>query len=732
MEYTTLVSDLPFNSISWLALTVLLLPFFSFLILLFTQKVWGKTSAGLATTILLINTIIAVIIFFLVWNDKPVHSRIEWFSLPTTQFTSRFTIGIFINRLSAIMLVVVNFVSFLVHLYSIEYMRGDQQYQRYFAFLGLFTFAMLGIVLMDNLLTIFIFWELVGVSSYALIGFWYQDPSTTLAGNKAFIVNRIGDLGFLLGMLILWSQFSTLDLQALKAFTGYSLISEDNLWISYMKFNGTPVTRSMDGFWVMVAGLGLFCGAVGKSAQFPLQIWLPDAMKGPTPVSALIHAATMVAAGVFFLARIFSLLDVTVLTIIAIVGAVTAFMGAIAAVGQHDIKKVLAYSTISQLGYMVMGVGVGAYNAAIFHLITHAMFKACLFLGAGAIIYAMHQLEKNIAYETHFDPQDMRYMGGLRKKMPVTFVCFLIAGMALSGLPLFSGFLSKDAILVGATVWAASFSQGNLSFHILIPALAFITALLTPFYMGRQILLVFFGNFRLATLSELAQKAYNKLSDPPLLMRIPLMILALLSISFFYSLNPLDGGEGWIMEGFKTPKFVVPITHELRNLLVEPLYDWHVITAFLSITLVLMGFLFALFLYNPKSRYTKNYLALEVSSQSILTRISYHNWYLDTIYRSTVVWFVLRLSSILAWIDQKLVDKIVNSTGVTMVIIAKLIGWVDRVVVDGMVNLTAYLAGSIGWLARFSRSGRIQRYFIWSFISLLVFIFWIMLSFSGE
>jgi len=310
-------------------------------------------------------------------------------------------LGVLIDNISVIMIVVVSLISMLVHFFSIAYMKGDKRYNRYFAYLGIFTFSMNGIVFTHNLLMMYIFWDLVGISSYLLIGFWYEKDSASNAAKKAFIANRVGDVGMFLGILLLFITYHTFTFDKIFAQISHGIIP----------FNS--------GFWLTVTGILIFCGAIGKSAQFPLHVWLPDAMEGPTPVSALIHAATMVAAGVYLIVRVFPLLSGGALEFIAIIGAISALIPATIALTQNDIKKVLAYSTISQLGYMVMGLGVGAYSFAFFHLITHAFFKALLFLGSGSVIYAMHH------------EQDIRKMGGLRKKMPITYYTFLLATLAI-------------------------------------------------------------------------------------------------------------------------------------------------------------------------------------------------------------------------------------------------------------------------------------------------------------
>ena len=721
MEYTTLTQSLPLNATTLVSLVVLCLPFLSFVILLLLARIHRPNLAWISVGLLLLATVLSVWVCLQVWTGEAAHSRAVWFELPVHHLSYRFTIGLWVNKLSALMLVVVCFVSFWVHFYSIEYMRGDAGYLRYFALLGLFTFAMLGIVLMDNLLFIFMFWELVGVSSFALIGFWYQKKKAAFAAKKAFIVNRIGDLGFLVALGILWAQFSTLDIEAITSLMSISSVDGNGDWICFLQFGQAPVTHHISMVWLTAAGVGLFCGAAGKSAQFPLQVWLPDAMQGPTPVSALIHAATMVAAGVFLLARVFPLLNSEVLTLIAVVGAVTAAMGAVAAVAQHDIKKVLAFSTISQLGYMVMGIGVGAYGAAIFHLVTHAAFKACLFLGAGSVIHAMHQAKHHASEDKDFDPQDMRFMGGLRKKLPVTFISFMVAGAALSGLPLFSGFLSKDAILTGTIAWTDLLSNGKLSFHVLIPTLGFIAALLTPFYIGRQILLIFFGASRL----DQHLNHFSAVSGhESWLMKIPLLVLSALSLWFFWAANPLDGSEGWLMRSLNVPASAVPVNGNIYAIIQETWHDWHEVTAFLSLSLAFIGFGLAYLMYRPGSRYAQKYLDFDAIPHSIFTRISRNNWYLDDIYHLLFVRPLHAFSEVCAWLDRNVIDVIVNNIGIFNVIVAKLTGWFDRTFVDGLVRFAAYLTIKIGGVIRPNKSGKIQTYFIWTLAGVLFFIVW--------
>jgi NADH-quinone oxidoreductase subunit L len=347
-----------------------------------------------------------------------------------------------------------------VHLYSSGYMAADSALKRYFAMLGFFTFAMLGLVLADNLLLIFVFWELVGFSSYLLIGHWTEQPGVATAATKAFVINRIGDIGFLAGLFIIWSNTGTFSIAELSG--------------------GTEIFS-----WQSSATLCLLWGAIGKSAQFPLFTWLPDAMAGPTPVSALIHAATMVAAGVFLLARTYFLFTPEVLLIVTAVGTVTALAGGLAALGQYDIKKILAYSTISQLGLMVIAIGVGSTNAFMLHLFTHAFFKAGLFLAAGSVIHTLEQARHST--NDTINIQDIRHLGGLKKFLPITFIVFVICGASLAGIPLFSGFLSKEAIISQTLNWAGE----DFSWRWIIPGAIFLSSLLTALYVFRLIWYVF-------------------------------------------------------------------------------------------------------------------------------------------------------------------------------------------------------------------------------------------------
>jgi len=441
-----------------------------------------------------------------------------------------FEIAFWFDRLTAVMALIVTGVGSLIHVYSVGYMKDDEGYARYFAYLNLFLFFMLMLVLGRSLLVLFVGWEGVGLASYLLIGFWFADPEKAAAGKKAFIVNRIGDAGFLLGMFVLYTALGTLDMDRINA--------------AFMATPGPAVSATL-------VGVLLFIGATGKSAQIPLYVWLPDAMAGPTPVSALIHAATMVTAGVYMVARMSGIYTHAegASQLIAWVGVLTAFFAATIAVAQTDIKKVLAYSTVSQLGFMFLAAGVGAYGVAVFHLYTHAFFKACLFLGAGSVIHALS------------GEQDIRKMGGLARKIPITFVTFAIATAAIAGLPPLAGFFSKDEIL-----WFAYASERGGSFWLL--AIAALTALMTAFYMFRLLWLTFFGE------SRLDAHAAAHVHESPLSMTGVLVVLAVLSaiggfLSIPHVLEPMLPLPGIIAQrsGAHLPIVILSVALGLAGLL---------------------------------------------------------------------------------------------------------------------------------------------------------------------
>ena len=464
-----------------LALLLLLAPLLGFLFNIFFGKKIGKSASGIIGTLTVAVSFVATVVFFLQINETKEAIQIDLFNwIRTNNFRVNF--GFLLDQLSVLWLLFVTGIGSLIHLYSISYMHDDENMHKFFAYLNLFIFFMITLVIGSNLLVLFIGWEGVGLCSYLLIGFWHKNQDYNDAAKKAFIMNRIGDLGLLIGIFIIGSLFSTLDYTTLKT----AIASSTNLDLSL----------------ISLAAFALFIGACGKSAQIPLYTWLPDAMAGPTPVSALIHAATMVTAGIFMITRLNYVFDLApeVQNIIAIIGSVTSLVAATIALVQTDIKKVLAYSTVSQLGLMFLALGFGAYEIAVFHVITHAFFKACLFLGSGSVIHALH------------GEQDMRKMGGLKKVMGITFITFLLSTLAISGIPPFSGFFSKDEILMTA-------------FHhnIALWVIASLASLMTAFYMFRLLYLTFYKDFR----GTEHQKSH--LHESPGLITFPLIVLAILA-----------------------------------------------------------------------------------------------------------------------------------------------------------------------------------------------------------
>lgn len=570
------------------------------------------------------------IVIILVASELPYQAAVEWFWLSGRPVM----FGVLLDKTAVVMLIVVHFVALLVEAYSLAYMHREREKYRYFAFLKLFVFSMLGIVVADNLLILYIFWELVGLSSYLLIGYWNQKMQAVRAAKKAFLLNRIGDAGFLLGIFLYYQHFDTFDLSVLQQ---VALLESPEL---------------------SAIGLLLFCGCLAKSAQFPLHGWLPDAMEGPTPVSALIHAATMVAAGIYLLGRIFPLLTPTASLVIALVGLTTALLGGLYALAQTDIKKVLAYSTVSQLGLMVLGMGVGAKDAALFHLLTHAFFKAGLFLGAGSVIFSLHRLHGN------FDDQDLRLMGGLRRSMPVTFVCYTLCTAALVGLPLSSGFLSKDALLGGVYDWATR-QDSPWAYGLFGGALLAVGT--TALYMCRQWWLIFMGDWR-NPIAELEQ-----VQESPLLIKLPIEVLAVLSVGFAFASNPLSPSSAWFLSD------TIQVEHHWIGLV--------------STIVALAGL------------YTGYRLVAATPFRQLDFTIDF-----DKIYQGLMVRPAMSLASVLSWIDRHLLDGIVNAMASVQILLAALAAWTDRWVVDGAANALAQGAGVVGKLTRRLQSGYVQWY----------------------
>jgi len=586
------------------------------------------------------SLIVAIMLFFDL-KALPADARLIEQTLFTWISADVFNVNLafMLDPLSAVMILVVAGVGFLIHVYSVGYMAHDKCFGRYFAYLNLFTFSMLMLVLADNFLLMFVGWEGVGLCSYLLIGFWYEKQSASDAGKKAFIVNRIGDFGFLIGMFIIFWNVGSLD---------FITVSQN-----------APMVFAAGGGLVTVACLCLFVGATGKSAQIPLYVWLPDAMEGPTPVSALIHAATMVTAGVYMIARtnVLYMMAPDALMVVAIIGAATALFAATIGLAQNDIKRVLAYSTVSQLGYMFLACGVGAFSAGIFHLMTHAFFKALLFLGAGSVIHAMS------------NKQDMRDMGGLKKYLPVTFWTMLIATFAISGIPGLSGFFSKDEIL-----WK-SFSSGHG--HVALWIIGLITAGLTAFYMFRLIYLTFYGEERMDAETK------KHIHESPRTMTVPLMILAVLSVIGGFVGMPHIFGVTNYFEEWLHPVMAGPpqeaVSHALAAAGADTSMEW--ILMFASVALVAVAIYLAWYFYR-KNIAAAGSLADKMSG--VKTTLA-NKYYVDEFYGAVVVRPLIYFSLFL-W-------KIV-----------------DVVIIDGFLNGVAALWHDISNALRHTQSGRVRNY----------------------
>ncbi len=609
------------EALPWLILFLPLLAAGS--ITLFTRR--DKNLSATLSIGAIVTGFVLTLLFLAVngWNLPQKESAATWLSVGDL----RVDFGLRFDPLSLMMLLIVTGVGGAIHIYSAGYLRDDPGYSRYFACLSLFTFSMLGIVLANNFVQMFICWELVGVSSYLLIGFWFERPSAADAAKKAFITNRLGDFGFMLGIILVWATLGSLNFAELQ----------DKLTANPAAF-GTLAT---------VAGLLIFCGAMGKSAQFPLHVWLPDAMEGPTPVSALIHAATMVAAGVYMLCRAFFIFTPDALTMIAWLGGFTALLAAVIAVQQNDIKRILAYSTLSQLGYMVMAVGLAGPTAAMFHLTTHAFFKALLFLGAGSVIIALHH------------EQDIWKMGDLRKKMPVTYWTFLVGALALCGVPPFSGFYSKDAIL--AQAWHAH--------NYPLFAVAVFVAMLTTFYMFRLLFVAFVG--------EPKTKEAGHAHESPGVMVWPLRILAVLAIC---------GGVIGIEAIFTRQLSTERVEHVEQGMgfpaqLILP-FQHAPVAAVIGIAATIIGFLAARALY---SKARSDPLPAKLGA---LSRAMQHRFYFDEVYQATVIRAHDFIAVVADWIDRWIIAGLgVRGTHGT----TELVGRALRLLQTGNLQTYAFL-----------------------------------------
>ena len=578
-----------------------------------------------------------------------------------------------LDQLSMIMMMIVTGVGFLIHVFSVGYMKDDPGYPRYFAYLNLFVFFMLILVMGASFPVLFVGWEGVGLCSYLLIGFWFSDREKSDAGKKAFIVNRIGDVGFLIAMFLIYTAFGTLNFVDV--------------------FAAAPDTLVYGGSIVTGITLAFLLGCAGKSAQVPLYVWLPDAMAGPTPVSALIHAATMVTAGVYLVARsavLFAMAPVGSAAVAGI-GAFTALFAATIALRQHDIKKVLAYSTVSQLGYMFLGVGVGAYAAGVFHLMTHAFFKALLFLGSGAVIHAMHHALHHT--HSHDDPQDMRNMGGLRRYLPITWITMWIATLAIAGVWPFAGFFSKDEIIWYAGAWAGAPNNAFGGLYTVFWIMALVAALLTAFYMTRMMVMTFHGTNR--TGSEEAKHLHGA----PVVMWAPLAILAVLSVfggwvnvpeeigaSFFGLFGALPMSE-WLHH------WLEPLTHGADEVLKANLgeYSHHspfgggeVLWAGISTGLALVVVVLTAVRLSGATVARAN----EDAEPTGFAKVLYNKWYVDELYDRIIVQPIVRMSRF-AWrvIDATIIDGIVNGVGY----LARIAGWIATLLQTGSINTYAFI-----------------------------------------
>lgn len=662
---------------------------------------FGEDVTGIiGCTMPVVSAVLAFSAFFVLLGVAPADrviriELIEWFSVAdlSIDWTFRY------DPLSAVMLMIVTGIGSLIHIYGMGYMHKDPSFWRFFSYLNLFVASMLMLVLGDNILIMFLGWEGVGLCSYLLIGFWFDEEENAIAGKKAFITNRIGDLGFLVGIFLVafysYQAFGSTDMS-------FGQLQQRIGELSHYTFLGFPLLE--------VIGLCFFIGAMGKSAQIPLYVWLPDAMAGPTPVSALIHAATMVTAGVYMMGRLYFLYTLApcVLGFVAVIAALTCFFSATIGMAQFDIKKVLAYSTVSQLGYMFLAMSVGAFSAGIFHLLTHAAFKAALFMGSGSIIVALHH------------KQDMREMGGLLKKMPITGFAFIAATLAIMGFPLTSGFFSKDEIL-----WKA-FIQGSPALW----AVGFVAAGITSFYMWRLVFMTFFGEPRMD------HHTWEHCEEQPRRTVVPIAILAVAALTIgFLNVPHFLGGHS------QFTRFLDPVVHDIEGKPLEnyqqiifeahhgahqgekgeamaaahgisghdehvdhTALEWGLMLASVAWTFFTAFLAYYFYIRRPEARAkVMSYL----TPQRIFT-VLYNKYYVDEFYEAVVITPIRKLFQFLAAFDAMVVDGLVNFTGFMGRILGMFIGVFDNEVVDGAVNGAGWTTQAGGKAASFMQSGRIQ------------------------
>jgi NADH-quinone oxidoreductase subunit L len=759
-----------------------LLPLASFaLILLFGPKMGraGNKAAHVATTAIVTACVLSFASLILWLAQKtPQAVNGDWYELAV--FGSlRLTIGYYIDSLTVGMFCMVTLVASCIHFYSIGYMHGELQdvidaaapladgtpvrragrYYRFFQYLSLFCFSMLGLVIAGNLAMVFMAWEMVGICSYLLIGFWRERQSASNAANKAFIVNRVGDFGMLIGLMIVWTGMGTLSFGDYKA-PGknekqpgiFSQVKPEegqhcprvpdgmvmqavpgevaNMTASRLAISrddgdalATTILDTVEhesvhawregghGYWLLVvAGLGIFCGCVGKSAQFPLHVWLPDAMEGPTPVSALIHAATMVAAGVYLVGRCYPLFTPEVLLVIACVGCITLFMAATIALTATDIKRVLAYSTVSQLGFMMMALGLGGWLAGMMHLFTHAFFKSLLFLCSGSVIHAC-------------GTNEMPQMGGLRRKMPITSLTMLIGCLAIAGAGIptvigLSGFHSKDYIVAQALAfWNHNPRLGGFFFYA-----ALVGAAMTAFYMFRLWYLTFAGNPR-------DGHVYHHAHESPNVMTVPLAILAFMAIVVAWNIpwtniglepllkqsQPLEAAEEGVTGGLVLSQLTMPAEHATHaDHACSARAEWAAFTVALA-GFVLSTLFYGLRKWNPDD--VRNTFAP-------VYRFLVHKWWFDELYAFLFVRPVLRISGWVAAIDKQGIDWLADNTARAVELVSRLDNWIDRVFVDGPVNMVARWTYALGLRLRVMQTGSIRQYVVWIAVGVVgLFVF---------
>ena len=630
-----------------------LLPFVAFTVNILAGRWLKHRAAWLSVATSSLACAIAMPLCWQVFRGAHFAHQTTWLMLGEVPLQ----FGYLLDPLSSTLLFMVTIVGTLIQVYAMGYMHGDPRYSRFFAYVSLFMAAMLTLVVSNNYLLFFMAWEIMGLCSYLLIGFYFEKDSAANASKKAFLTTRVGDIGFLLGFLTLFAATGTLN------------FADMNAILSGAASSATPLNTTLLSF----AALFIFCGTIGKSAQFPLHVWLPDAMEGPTPVSALIHAATMVAAGVFLVARSFTLFAAVpnVLPVVTAIGTITAFMAAFIALTQNDIKRVLAYSTISQLGYMVTALGLSGLGAGTFHLITHAFFKALLFMGAGSVIHGTHV-------------QDIREMGGLFKKMPSTATTFIIASLALAGIPPLSGFWSKDEILLTA------FASG----HMFVFGILLLTAFMTAFYMFRLIFLTFFGE---------ARNPKVHAHESPVLMTLPLWVLAVGSIVIGFPGSPFM--HHWFQQ------FMAHTAH-------YPEYEPSLVVMGCSVAAAVTGIVLAGIVYLKQKHWAEN----TAKAFRPLYLLSFNKFYFDELYSAYLVKPFHALGHLLFGFDETVVDGAVNGTGHVTMLISRLKNWIDIYIVDGFVNFTGAFAYSLNSIAKRLQTGFIQNYLLIVFVSVLILL----------